>query len=78
MIYCYQFKRITSKEFLVAEPSKVIFDSSKRDKSPGLCRTRKLNFTVRIRDCKEKRPLSLLKRMIETFLVTRAMMAYGK
>lgn len=48
MIYCHQFKRITSKEFLVVEPSKVIFDSSKRDKSPGLCKTRKLNFTVRI------------------------------
>ena len=48
MIYCHQFKRITSKEFLVAEPSKVIFDSSKRDKSPGLCITQKLNFTVRI------------------------------
>lgn len=26
----------------------------------------------------EKRPLSLLRRMIETFLVTRAMTAYGK
>lgn len=27
---------------------------------------------------RKKRPLSLLRRMIETFLVTQAMMAYGK